>query len=60
MYCHSVLLQELASSDFRLNYRLREACGGEVHRLCPDVCGNLKRERASWLLADESACGDAG
>lgn len=48
--------QERASSDYRLNYRLHEACGKEAKRLCPSECGNLQREfkalqvACSWLF----------
>lgn len=36
--------QERASRDYRLNWRLQEACDKDVHRLCPAACGNLARE----------------
>lgn len=50
-------LQTRASKDFRLNYRLKEACEKEVGRLCPDVCGNLQREP---LFAAAAAAAGAG
>ena len=33
-----------ASSDYRLNFRLKEACSAAVDRWCPDACGALERE----------------
>lgn len=53
--------QERASSDYRLNYRLHEACGKEAKRLCPSECGNLQRKTwcgGSVLLCLSNRFGD--
>jgi len=42
--------EEMESSDYRLNFRLAEACKQEVPKLCPNACGELAREWP-WLLA---------
>ncbi len=47
--------QERAASDYRLNFRLHEACGKEAKRLCPSACGNLQRELAC-LSAGPRCC----